>query len=128
MKDTVEDDRRAHRGRRDGRGGGSRRPRAAGGGAEEGAPRRPPSREPATRGREVESIEELLVKKEAQAEEDEADEEEDVSSASPARSGSSPSTPRSSPSGQRVRMQKCFLVKHKSQLKDKKRMLCRDCA
>ena len=89
----------------------------------------PPAPEPAAEG-DVESIEELLVKKEAQAEEAEADEEEDArSSASPARSGwrAARAQGRAASASEFV-CKRCFLVKHRSQLKDKKRMLCRDCA
>lgn len=88
----------------------------------------PPAPEPATEG-DVESIEELLVKKEAQAEEAEADEEEDVLVSLTREERLEPlDTKVIPPSTSEFVCKRCFLVKHKSQLKDKKRMLCRDCA
>ena len=84
--------------------------------------------EPATEG-DVESIEELLVKKEAQAEEAEADEEEDVLVSLTREERLEPLDAKViPPSASEFVCKRCFLVKHKSQLKDKKRMLCRDCA
>lgn len=75
-------------------------------------------------GEDVESIEDLLVKKEAR------EEEEDDSILSMTREE------RLEPlAGKVVPPQptefickKCYLVKHRSQLKDKAKMLCRDCA
>ncbi len=77
-------------------------------------------------GEEVESIEDLLVKKEAR--EEEADEDDGLVSASREE--------RLEPLAVKVVPQqptefickKCYLVKHRSQLKDKAKMLCRDCA
>jgi hypothetical protein len=93
----------------------------------EGAPA-PPAPEPATEG-DVESIEELLVKKEAQAEEAEADEEEDVLVSLTREERLEPLDAKViPPSASEFVCKRCFLVKHNSQLKDKKRMLCRDCA
>ena len=87
-----------------------------------------PAPEPATEG-DVESIEELLVKKEAQAEEAEADEEEDVLVSLTREERLEPLDAKViPPSPSEFVCKRCFLVKHKSQLKDKKRMLCRDCA
>ena len=87
-----------------------------------------PAPEPATEG-DVESIEELLVKKEAQAEEAEADEEEDVLVSLTREERLEPLDAKViPPSASEFVCTHCFLVKHKSQLKDKKRMLCRDCA
>jgi hypothetical protein len=84
--------------------------------------------EPATEG-DVESIEELLVKKEAQAEEAEADEDEDVLVSLTREERLEPLDAKViPPSASEFVCKRCFLVKHKSQLKDKKRMLCRDCA
>ncbi len=78
---------------------------------------------------EVESIEDLLVKKEAQAEEEAADDDDDAI-------GSLSREERLEPLAVKVVPQQasefvcrnCYLVKHRSQLKDKKKMLCRDCA
>ena len=89
-----------------------------------------PAPEPATEG-DVESIEELLVKKEAQAEEAEAaDEDEDVlvSLTREERLVEPVDTKVVPPTTSEFVCKRCFLVKHKSQLKDKRRMLCRDCA
>ena len=74
---------------------------------------------------DVESIEDLLVKKEAREEE-----EEDDSTLSMTREE------RLEPLAVKVVppqptefiCKKCYLVKHRSQLKDKTKMLCRDCA
>jgi hypothetical protein len=93
----------------------------------EGAPA-PPAPEPATEG-DVESIEELLVKKEAQAEEADTDEDEDVLVSLTREERLEPvDTKVVPPTASEFVCKRCFLVKHKSQLKDKKRMLCRDCA
>jgi hypothetical protein len=77
---------------------------------------------------EVESIQDLLVKQEAVAEEEEAEEEEPLAALT--------RDERLEPLDARVIpiqetefvCKNCFLVKHRSQLKDKKKMLCRDCA
>jgi hypothetical protein len=78
---------------------------------------------------EVESIEELIVKKESAA--GEAEEEEDEETLVPL----SREERLEALDTRVVPMQatefvckNCYLVKHRSQLKDKKRMLCRDCA
>src|SRR6266545_4854828 len=77
-------------------------------------------------GEDVESIEDLLVKKEAR----EGEEEEDDGLLSLSREE------RLEPLAVKVVppqptefiCKKCYLVKHRSQLKDKAKMLCRDCA
>ena len=94
----------------------------------EGAPAPAPP-EPAADG-DVESIEELLVKKEAQAEEADTDEDEDVlvSLTREERLVEPLDAKVVPPTTSEFVCKRCFLVKHKSQLKDKKRMLCRDCA
>jgi hypothetical protein len=77
-------------------------------------------------GEDVESIEDLLVKKEAR----EGEEEEDDTLLSLSREE------RLEPLAVKVVppqptefiCKKCYLVKHRSQLKDKTKMLCRDCA
>ncbi len=87
-----------------------------------------PVPEPPAEG-DVESIDELLVKKEAQAEEAEADEEEDVLVSLTREERLEPLDAKVvPPTASEFVCKRCFLVKHKSQLKDKKRMLCRDCA
>ena len=85
---------------------------------------------PADPNEDVESIQDLLVKQEARAGEEEAEEEEEATPAT-ARDGE-----RLEPLEAKVVplqttefvCRNCYLVKHRSQLKDKKRMLCRDCA
>lgn len=79
---------------------------------------------------EVESIQELLVKQEAHAEEEEAaDEEEEGAVALTRDERLDPVETRVVPiQATEFVCKKCFLVKHRSQLADKKRMLCRDCA
>jgi hypothetical protein len=78
---------------------------------------------------EVESIQDLLVKQEARAEEEEADEDEDVVVALTKDERLEPVETRVVPiQSTEFVCKKCFLVKHRSQLADKKRMLCRDCA
>ena len=80
---------------------------------------------------DVESIQEVLEKQEARDDEDEgADDDEPVVSVTTAKEE------RLEPLDARViPMQStefvcknCYLVKHRSQLADKRRMLCRDCA
>lgn len=81
----------------------------------------------ATDSAEVESIQELLVKQEALAEEEAEEEEGAVALARDERL--EPVETRVVPiQATEFVCKKCFLVKHRSQLADKKRMLCRDCA
>lgn len=85
--------------------------------------------DPATGG-DVESIQELLVKQEA-ADEADADEEEEavVALTKDERLAADPSESRVVPIQEtEFTCKRCFLVKHRSQLADKKRTLCRDCA
>jgi hypothetical protein len=78
---------------------------------------------------EVESIQDLLVKQEARAEEEEADEDEDATVALTKDERLEPVETRVVPiQSTEFVCKRCFLVKHRSQLADKKRMLCRDCA
>ena len=78
---------------------------------------------------EVESIQDLLVKQEARAEKEEAEEEEDAAAALTRDERLEPLDTRVVPmQATEFVCKKCFLVKHRSQLADKKRMLCRDCA
>jgi uncharacterized protein DUF4193 len=80
---------------------------------------------------EVESIQELLVKQEARSEQAEAPDEEDETLQATTAKGE-----RLEPVDTKVVpiqatefvCKKCYLVKHRSQLADKKKMLCRDCA
>jgi Domain of unknown function (DUF4193) len=79
---------------------------------------------------DVESIQEVLEKQEARDDEDEAEEEGPIASVTTAKDE------RLEPLDARViPMQStefvctnCYLVKHRSQLADKRRMRCRDCA
>jgi hypothetical protein len=76
-------------------------------------------------GDDVESIEDLLVKKEAREE----DEDEDsVLSLSREERLEPLAVKVVPPQPTEFICKNCYLVKHRSQLKDKARMLCRDCA
>jgi Domain of unknown function (DUF4193) len=78
---------------------------------------------------EVESIQELLVKQEARAEEEEAEDEDEATVALTRDERLEPVETRVVPiQSTEFVCKNCFLVKHRSQLADKKRMLCRDCA
>jgi Domain of unknown function (DUF4193) len=82
-------------------------------------------------GADVESIHEVLEKQEARDDEDEVDEEEPVVPVATTKGDE-----RLEPIESRVVpiqstefvCKNCFLVKHRSQLADKRRMFCRDCA
>ena len=82
---------------------------------------------------EVESIQDLLEKQETQEAAATADEDEDEAVPTPAaartsgalEAGESRVVPIQSTE---FTCTNCFLVKHRSQLADKKKMLCRDCA
>jgi hypothetical protein len=80
---------------------------------------------PAAEGDDVESIEDLLVKKEAREEEEE---EESVLSLTREERLEPLAVKVVPPQPTEFICKKCYLVKHRSQLKDKTRMLCRDCA
>jgi len=78
---------------------------------------------------EVESIQDLLVKQEARAEEEEAEDDDETAVALTRDERLEPLDTRVVPmQATEFVCKKCFLVKHRSQLADKKRMLCRDCA
>jgi hypothetical protein len=78
---------------------------------------------------EVESIQDLLVKQEARAEEEEAEDEDEAVVALTRDERLEPVETRVVPiQSTEFVCKNCFLVKHRSQLADKKRMLCRDCA
>ncbi|HLB61554.1 MAG TPA: DUF4193 family protein [Actinomycetota bacterium] len=76
---------------------------------------------------EVESIEEILVKKEARVVEEDEDDDALVSLTREERL--EPLAVKVvPPQPTEFVCKRCFLVKHRSQLKDKSRQLCRDCA
>ncbi len=76
---------------------------------------------------EVESIQDILVKQEARA--DEAEEEDDsVLNLSREERLEPLAVKVVPPQASEFICSNCFLVKHRSQLKDKAKMLCRDCA
>ncbi|HTG46740.1 MAG TPA: DUF4193 family protein [Actinomycetota bacterium] len=83
---------------------------------------------------DVESIQDLLAKQETREVEEEAADEEEETVATPTVRGGGDE--RLEPLDQRVvpmqstefMCKNCYLVKHRSQLADKRKMLCRDCA
>lgn len=80
---------------------------------------------------EVESIQDLLAKQESQTEQEEAaaEDEEDASAVLNRDERLEPLDTRIVPmQSSEFMCRRCFLVKHRSQLADKKRTLCRDCA
>ena len=85
--------------------------------------------DPATGG-DAESIQDMLTKQEAREEEEHEEEEEPIVALA------KDDHPESTLDSTRVvpmqdtefQCRKCFLVKNRSQLADKKKMLCRDCA
>jgi hypothetical protein len=78
---------------------------------------------------EVESIQDMLVKQEARAEEEEAEDEDESAVALTRDERLEPLDTRVVPmQTTEFVCKRCFLVKHRSQLADKKRTLCRDCA
>ncbi len=84
--------------------------------------------EPAA-GADVESIQDLLVKQEATEEEAEEEEEEASLALTREERLAEPLEARVVPiQSTEFVCKNCFLVKHRSQLADKKKMLCRDCA
>ncbi|TMK16070.1 MAG: DUF4193 family protein [Actinobacteria bacterium] len=79
----------------------------------------------------VESIQDLLAKQESQdGQEEAADDEDEVTAATSTRDERlEPLDARVIPMQATEFMCKnCYLVKHRSQLADKRKMLCRDCA
>jgi Domain of unknown function (DUF4193) len=102
-------------------------------GAEPGTPDEdaPPTPAPATgaRGRDedVESIQDILVKQEARAEEAE-EEDESVLTLTREERLEPLAVKVVPPQPTEFICSNCYLVKHRSQLKDKAKMLCRDCA
>lgn len=85
--------------------------------------------DPATGG-DVESIQELVAKQEAAAEEETEDEDEVLVALTREEKLAEPlDAARVVPvQSTEFTCKRCFLVKHRSQLADKKKMLCRDCA
>jgi hypothetical protein len=86
---------------------------------------------PEPAGADVESIHEVLEKQEARDDEDEADEEEPVVAVATTKGDErlEPIEARVVPiQSTEFVCKNCFLVKHRSQLADKRRMFCRDCA
>ena len=76
---------------------------------------------------DVESIQDILVKQEARA--DEAEEEDDSVLTLTREERLEPlATKVVPPQPTEFICSNCYLVKHRSQLKDKAKMLCRDCA
>ena len=89
-----------------------------------------PAARPATtdsQGGDVESIEELIVKKEERAAQEE-DEDDSVLSLTREERLEPLAVKVVPPQPTEFVCKNCYLVKHRSQLKDKTRMLCRDCA
>jgi hypothetical protein len=82
-------------------------------------------------GADVESIQDVLEKQEARDDEDEADEDEPVVPISTTKGDDrlEPIEARVVPiQSTEFVCKNCYLVKHRSQLADKRRMFCRDCA
>jgi hypothetical protein len=75
---------------------------------------------------DVESIQDILVKQEARSEEDEDD--DSVLTLSREERLEPLAVKVVPPQPTEFICKNCYLVKHRSQLKDKARMLCRDCA
>jgi hypothetical protein len=89
----------------------------------------PAARSTATTGsdEDVESIQDILVKQEARSEE--AEEEDDSVLTLTREERTEPlATKVVPPQPTEFICSNCFLVKHRSQLKDKAKVLCRDCA
>jgi Domain of unknown function (DUF4193) len=80
---------------------------------------------PTTEGDDVESIQELLVKQEAREEEDD---DESMLALGREERLEPLAVKVVPPQPTEFICQSCYLVKHRSQLKDKNRQLCRDCA
>jgi len=93
----------------------------------EGAtPAATPARAAVTTDEDVESIQDILVKQEAR---EEAEEEDDSVLNLTREERLEPLAVKVvPPQSSEFICKNCFLVKHRSQLKDKAKMLCRDCA
>lgn len=89
----------------------------------------PATATPAAGDEDVESIQEILVKQEARSEEAEAEEEGDSVLNLTREEKLEPLAVKViPPQASEFICSNCYLVKHRSQLKDKAKMLCRDCA
>ena len=75
---------------------------------------------------DVESIQDILVKQEARSEE--AEEDDSVLTLTREERMEPLATKVVPPQATEFICSNCYLVKHRSQLKDKAKMLCRDCA
>jgi hypothetical protein len=82
----------------------------------------------ATGDEDVESIQDLLVKQEARADEAEETEESVLTLTRDELRDESLAVKVVPPQANEFTCSNCYLVKHRSQLKDKAKMLCRDCA
>ena len=87
-----------------------------------------PRARPASGDEDVESIQDLLVKQEARAEEAEETEESVLTLTRDELRDESLAVKVVPPQANEFTCRNCYLVKHRSQLKDKAKMLCRDCA
>ena len=87
-----------------------------------------PPRVPPRREEEVESIQDLLVKQEAREGEEEETEDSVLTLTRDELRDESMAVKVVPPQPNEFTCRKCYLVKHRSQLKDKAKMLCRDCA
>jgi len=88
----------------------------------------PATASPAAGDEEVESIQEILVKQEARSEEAEEEEEDSVLNLTREEKLEPLAVKVIPPQASEFICSNCYLVKHRSQLKDKAKMLCRDCA
>ncbi|MGZ8579420.1 MAG: DUF4193 family protein [Actinomycetota bacterium] len=77
---------------------------------------------------DVESIQDLLVKQEAGAEEEEETEDSVLTLTRDELRDEPLAVKVVPPQPNEFTCRKCYLVRHRSQLKDKAKMLCRDCA
>ena len=97
------------------------------GGAEPAPPSAPATPSAAGGDEDVESIQDILVKQEARSEE--AEEEDDSVLTLTREERLEPlATKVVPPQPTEFICSNCYLVKHRSQLKDKAKVLCRDCA
>ncbi|HEY7756016.1 MAG TPA: DUF4193 family protein [Actinomycetota bacterium] len=95
-------------------------------GDESGADAPAPASAPPAADEDVESIQDILVKQEAR---EEAEEEDDSVLNLTREERLEPLAVKVvPPQPTEFICKKCYLVKHRSQLKDKAKMLCRDCA
>ena len=83
---------------------------------------------PAAGDADVESIQDILTKQEARDGEEEAEDDDPVLSLTREERLEPLAVKVVPPQPTEFICQNCYLVKHRSQLKDKAKMLCRDCA